>query len=173
MPKAFEISIASMDDYEELSELFSASYPALMKKTDTNGGYAEEELSAALPLITKPNKQLLSSNTFYVLRDKENKIMACGGWTAERPGDGNIETNIAHIRHFATHPKAVRKGYGRAIIEFCKNEARNAGCFSMECFSSLNAESFYAATGFVRDTLTKVTLKDDVTFSAILMKQDL
>ena len=143
MSTDFTIRVASLEDEKSVTELLQASYPILMSSR-----YSLEMLSVVLPAITKANPSLLSSGTFYLAEITNKTVIGCGGWTRERPGSGEITAAVGHIRHFATHPEWVGKSVGRTIYEMCKREAIKAEIHCLECYSSLNAEGFYAALGF-------------------------
>lgn len=81
-------------------------------------------------------------------RRGDGLIVGCGGWTPQRPGTGAVERNLGHLRHFGTHPDWVRRGVGCALYALCETSARSHGVTTLECYSSLNAERFYAALGF-------------------------
>jgi hypothetical protein len=76
--------------------------------------------------------------------------LGCGGWTLERPGTEEITPDVAHLRHFATDPAAVKKGIGRAIFRECAQAAAKAGAKMFKVYSSLNAEPFYKSLGLSR-----------------------
>jgi hypothetical protein len=62
-------------------------------------------LGRALPFMTSANPILLASGTYYIAEREPGHLVGCGGWTAARPGSGEIIEAEAHIRHFATHPR--------------------------------------------------------------------
>ena len=159
---------ATPDDNASVTELLEASYPALMRNA-----YEAGALELALPLITKANPALLSSGTFYVAETEAGEVVGCGGWTWERPGTGKVSKGLAHIRHFATHPNHTGQGIGKAIYGLCEQEARSSGVSTFECYSSLNAEGFYAALGFERVKRIKVPMKRGFRFSSIQMMRDI
>ena len=143
MSTDFTIRVASLEDEESVTALLQASYPILMSSL-----YSLEMLSVVLPAMTKANPSLLLSGTFYLAEITNKLVIGCGGWTRERPGSGEIKAGVGHIRHFATHPEWVGKSVGRTIYEMCEREAKIAYIHCLECYSSLNAEGFYAALGF-------------------------
>jgi N-acetylglutamate synthase-like GNAT family acetyltransferase len=139
------VRVASLDDVDAVDEILQLSYPILMAP-----GYSEELLARALPLMVRANPALLRSGTFYLAEARDGAVVGCGGWTFERPGDSHapIDPTLAHIRHFATHQDWIRRGVGCALLEQCIAAARAAGVHRLECYSSLVAKSFYAASGF-------------------------
>ena len=142
MPDDHAVRIAGSGDSDAIETLLEASYYALFKN-----GYDQAILDAALPIITRANPVLLSSGRFY-MTETGTLAIGCGGWSIERPGTGEIESGLGHIRHFAVHPDWLRRGIGAAILERSVDEARRIGLRSLECNSSLVAVDFYAAHGF-------------------------
>lgn len=135
--------------------------------------YDEEVLAPALELMTQANPSLLSSGTYYVAELTSGLLVGCGGWTPERPGTKSVEPGLGHLRHFAVHPDWTRRGIGRALIEACDRSARAAGVMTFECYSSLNAERFYRALGFVRIREMNMELKPPVVLPGVLMRRNL
>ena len=142
MPQAHSVRIAGPGDHDRIEALLKASYYALFK-----AGYDAATLDAALPVITRANPALLASGRFY-LTGTDTLATGCGGWSIERPGSGDIENGLGHIRHFAVHPGWLRRGIGGAILNRSVDEARRNGVRRLECNSSLVAVDFYAAHGF-------------------------
>lgn len=139
----FIIRIASPNDETSVSALLDTCYSTLMAQD-----YSPDILAKALPLICHANPKLLSSQTYYVAETPSGLIIGCGGWTKERPGSGQSETGLGHIRHFATHPNWIRHGGGAVDYRKCKTDAHHQGVRKLECYSSLSAQSFYAAMAF-------------------------
>ena len=119
--------------------------------------------------MSHANPELLNSGTFYVAVSDENRLLGCGGWTAAAPGSGDINPGTGHIRHFATHPDALRQGAGTAIMARCEVAARAAGLTKLECLSSLQAEPFYASQGFHALERKTVLLAGRVSFAVVDM----
>ena len=141
--RGFEVRVATPSDKTVVSKLLLDSYPTLMA-----AAYDTTLLNAAVPLMAQANPAFLRCGTYYVAEDDSGSLIGCGGWTRERPGDGNIKAELGHIRHFGVHPNATRRGVGRAIYERCEVTAREANIRRFECYASLNAKAFYAALGF-------------------------
>ncbi len=142
MRRDHAVRIAGPGDHDAIEALLRASYYALFKS-----GYDAATLNAALPIITRANPVLLSSGRFY-MTEADTLATGCGGWSIERPGTGEIESSLGHIRHFAVHPDWLRKGIGAAILDRSVNDARRNGVNRLECNSSLVAVDFYASHGF-------------------------
>ena len=142
MPVDHTVRTAGPGDSNAIETLLKASYFALFKS-----GYDQATLDAVLPIITRANPVLLSSGRFYMTA-AGTRATGCGGWSIERPGTGEIESGLGHIRHFAVHPDWLRRGIGAAILQKSVDEARRIGLGRLECNSSLVAVDFYAAHGF-------------------------
>ena len=149
-----------------MNELVKASYLVPMCPS-----YEETVLAVALPLITRTIPALLSSGTYYLAKSEDGRIVGCGGWTWERPGSGEVAPELAHVRHFFTRPEWVGRGIGRVIYAKCEEEARPAGVRRFECHSSLNAEGFYAALGFM--SVSQMEIGRNVKLSAVLMERSI
>lgn len=165
MPE-FAVRIATPQDDASLCALLEASYPTLMSPS-----YDEAVLAKVLPLITKANPSLLSAGTYYLAESGDRVVVGCGGWTRERPGTGERVPGLAHIRHFATHPSWIGQGVGRGIYSLCEQQARSAGVRKFECYSSLNAEKFYAALGFRAVRRIKITMGQNISVPGVLMER--
>lgn len=159
---------ASPDDRAPVSDLLGLSYQVLMA-----GAYPADLLAQALPMISKANPVLLASGRYGLIEDEAGRLLACGGWSLERPGSGDVVEGLAHIRHFAVHPDAVRHGLGRQLYQWCEDAARIAGMTDFECHASLNAEGFYRRLGFRRSREFGLQLRAGITLPAIEMMKEL
>ena len=136
-----DIRAAGPHDRSTVASLLEASYPTLMR-----GHYPDAVLNLALPYLVSPSDSLLADGTYFIASDS-GEPLGCGGWSMGRPGTGEREPGLAHIRHFAVHPDAVGTGIGSALFDRCVFDARTAGADRLEVYSSLNAEGFYARMG--------------------------
>lgn len=162
----YSIRIAKPNDAAGVDALLQASYPQLMAPA-----YDAVLLAPALELMTKANALLLASGTYYVAEAAEGAIVGCGGWTSQRPGTGEVESGLGHLRHFGTHPQWTRRAIGRAIYAACEASARLEGVTAFQCYSSLNAEEFYAALGFERLCKIDLALTPEVSLPGVLMRR--
>lgn len=137
----FTLRAAAPDDARKVSDVLAASYSTLYV-----GWYRDDVLTAALPAMTRANPLLLASGRYF-LCERNNRAVACGGWSLAPP-QGAAEAGRGHLRHFATHPDHLGLGCASAIVERCLDDARASGCTQMEVLSSLTAEAFYADRGF-------------------------
>jgi GNAT superfamily N-acetyltransferase len=168
MHSDYDVRIARPEDAAAVDKLLQVSYPELMASS-----YDSKSLAPALKLMTRANASLLGSGTYYMAELSTGLVVGCGGWTLERPGTGTVEPHVGHIRHFATHPDWTRRGVGRAIYRQCENAARSAGVMAFECYSSLNAKSFYSALGFESVREIDVDLQASVVVRGVLMRRQL
>lgn len=159
-----QVRTANQDDIAKISALLERCYPVLM--TDA---YDAETLELALPVMTKANPKLVSTNRFYVV-DHGTLIVGCGGWSVDTPGTGITTEKTAHIRHFAVDPNFDRRGIGKSIYARCKLEAAKAGMSVFEAFSSLNAERFYQSMGLNRIDQYDIPMGKNVNFPIVHMK---
>ena len=162
---ALVVRVAAPEDMAAVAAVLQASYPALMA-----GAYPPELLARALPLMTRPHPRLLASGRYY-LCETRGEAIGCGGWSPERPGTEECEPGLAHIRHFAVRADRIGRGAGRALYERCDADARAAGIYAFECWSSLNGEGFYAALGFERVRAIDVAMAPGLSFPSLLMRR--
>jgi N-acetylglutamate synthase-like GNAT family acetyltransferase len=162
----FLIRTARPTDTDAVSTLLETSYSHLLAAS-----YDSNILRIALPYMIKANPTLLASGTYYVAEAEPGFLVGCGGWTTAKPGSGEMTEAEAHIRHFAIHPEWVRRGVGTSLLARCIRDARPLGIRKLHCFSTLNAEPFYRASGFETIGPIDVPMGPTVTFPAVLMKR--
>ena len=164
MPQDFTLRVATPADEAGVTALLEASYPPLMRPS-----YDQAVLAPALVLMTQASAVLLASGTYHLAKLADGRLVGCGGWTRERPGSGEVEPGLAHIRHFGTHPDWLGRGIGRALYARCEAEARAAGLCRFECQASLNAEGFYDALGFAAVRRIEVPIGPGPRLPGVLM----
>jgi GNAT superfamily N-acetyltransferase len=165
---SFTLRKARPDDARAVSNLLRMSYATLLAPD-----YEPGLLAKLLPKIGRANPVLLASGRYYVVEHDDGGMLACGGWSPELPGTRTIAQAEAHVRHFGTHPSAVRMGAGRTILAHCIHEARGAGNSVLHCYSTRTAVLFYASLGFrpLRDIL--VPIPSTPGMPSVLMRLDL
>lgn len=157
------IRATNTGDLPVIDALLAASYPVLLKPD-----YPPSVLVTCLPLITRARPELLRCGTYYMAEDEAGAV-AAGGWTHGAPQGGVGPRDVGHIRHVVTHPKAVRQGLARAILERSFRAARTSGVRWMMCQSTRTAEPFYASMGFQRRGEIEVMLRPGIGFPAVEM----
>src|SRR5215203_7163569 len=95
----YSTRLATPNDFAGVGLLLRASYPTLMASA-----YEPAILEPALELMARANPGLLASGTYYVA-EVGDLIAGCGGWTREYPGRTDVQPELAHLRHFGTHPQ--------------------------------------------------------------------
>lgn len=161
------IRIASVADLDATGALLVASYSSLLASH-----YDHDLLRRALPLITRANPTLLASGTYYVA-EIAGELVGCGGWTIANPENGEIIDGETHLRHFATHPEWARQGVGTSLLSRCFRDAESCSIRHLHCFSTLNAERFYQASGFETVKNIDVPVEPGLTLPGILMGREL
>lgn len=163
---AFKIRTAQIGDKPLVTKLLEASYGKLLPAL-----YGVEHTSKLLPVIARAKPELLASTTYYLATSSQGRIIGAGGWTRERPGTGNIEPGLGHVRHVATHPDWTGRGVGRALIGHIVGQAKTKGVARLECYASLNAVDFYARLGFVELRPIDIPVGSEVIMPSLLMER--
>ncbi len=161
------VRTAAPGDEAAVAHVLRDSYSRLWE-----GVYAPELLARALPIVTLPSPRLLASGRYYLAELGEEPV-GCGGWSMERPGSDRIVPGTAHIRHFAVCADYPRRGIGRMIFDACVSAAREQGVRRLHVFSSLSAETFYAALGFKRVRPIDVSLPGGLSIASVHMRRAL
>ena len=168
MEQTIAIRVATLADADGVTGVLEASYPELMRP-----GYREAVLQLALPAMVRANPKLLASGTYFVALANESLAVGCGGWTHEKPGSGEVEPGVGHLRHFATRPGWTGHGIGRRIYDRCEAEARAAGVRILEVYASMNAPPFYTSLGFSKVDDIVVTLAQNIEFPSVWMRRSI
>ena len=165
MKNGYVVRVSKPSDLDMISALLMESYGEILPLS-----YDPSTLDWALPLMTKANPGLVGSGRHFTASDTQGQAIGCGGWSAERPGTGEIEKGLGHLRHFATHPDWLGLGVGREIYNRCRDAATEIGIKRFECYSSLNAEDFYKALGLNSIRRLDVAMGPNNLFPAVLME---
>ncbi|MBF9034244.1 GNAT family N-acetyltransferase [Rhodobacterales bacterium HKCCE2091] len=168
MTDQITIRPSTMGDLARVDALLAASYPSLLKPD-----YPPSVLVTALPLISRAQPRLLACGTYFVALDGEGRALAAGGWTHSAPQGGVGPRDVGHIRHVATHPGAIRKGIGTAVMAQVLASAMSAGMTRMMCQSTRTAVPFYAKLGFRARAEIEIALRPGITFPAVEMERTL
>jgi N-acetylglutamate synthase-like GNAT family acetyltransferase len=165
---SIRLRVAGSADADKVGALLAASYSRLLCAR-----YDSDTLGRALPFLTRANSALLTSGTYYVAERQPSNIIGCGGWTTACPGSEEIIEGEAHIRHFAIHPEWVRCGIGTSLLTRSFSDARRLGIRKLHCFSTLNSELFYRASGFDTVGPIDVPMGTSLKFPGVLMSREL
>jgi putative acetyltransferase len=108
---------------------------------------------------------------FLTNRDQEIRLMAD---VDEHPvGIGALVVATAELRACYVSPSAVRRGVGSAIVAYIEHLARDHGLDHLHLESSITAEPFYAALGYVAEDRGEVLIAPDVPMAAVRMRKRL
>jgi N-acetylglutamate synthase-like GNAT family acetyltransferase len=165
---AFFLRAAMPEDEAAVTVLLEASYGQLL----TNA-YGQALASALFPVIAKAKPELLASGSYYVAVTSAGQAIGAGGWTRERPGAGDVDEDLGHIRHVATHPDWTGQGVGRALIDHVVCDAKAKGIKRFECYASLNSVDFYTRLGFVKVRPIDIPVGEDLIMPSLLMERTL
>ena len=163
----YSVRVSTLSDADAVSAVLAASYSTLL-----TSHYEKTLLDRALPFMTKANPKLLASGTYYVAQSIRDGIVGCGGWTPEHPETGDVLKEEAHIRHFATHPNWTRRRVAQSIMERCCMDSKAQGIDKLLCYSTLAAESFYRASGFIPIATLDVLMGAKVSFKTVMMQRE-
>lgn len=162
-----ETRATTRTDIPAVDALLARAYPVLLKPD-----YPASVLVTALPLISRAQPGLVTCGTYFGVF-VGGALVSAGGWTFAKPGGGEGQGRIGHIRHVVTDPDQVRKGYGAALMAHIVETARAAGLREMRCQATRTAEPFYAACGFESLGDMTVPLRPGIVFPAVAMRRNL
>lgn len=164
---------SKLSDLSAVDTLLARSYPRLLA-----ADYPPSVMVTALPIIARARPELLTSGRYFLAFAQDGRLMGAGGWSGAAPGPSDqpqgraAGVGIAHVRHVATDPDAVRQGVGRAIMRAVFEAARVAGMVQMECLSTRTAVPFYTSLGFRVLGAADVPLRAGIVFPAVRMIKD-
>ncbi|WP_136636559.1 GNAT family N-acetyltransferase [Pseudooceanicola onchidii] len=152
-------------DTEGVTRMLARSYRALLAPD-----YDPALLREALPLISNARPSLLSCGTYFVA-ERDDRILAAGGWTDLSPHGAPGRAGVGHVRHVACDPACVRTGVGSLLMSRVLCSARAAGVVDLRCQATLTAVGFYEAHGFDALGEIAVRLPTGVLFPAVQMRR--
>lgn len=144
-------------DLGAVERLLQRSYPRLLA-----ADYPPSLMVMAVPLLARAQPRLLASGRYFVAVGPDGRILAAGGWSGGRGGQGEV-------RHVATDPDATRRGIGRALMGAVLGDAKAAGVTRMVCLATRTAVPFYRALGFEEAGQVVITLRPGIDFPAVRM----
>lgn len=148
------LRLAKHADIPALQQLIARSGRAL-----SAGYYSKSQADALTRHVFGVDTQLIEDRSYFVI-EHEDRIVACGGWSARRTLFGGDQakcgpdplldpaTESARIRAFFVDPSMARRGLGRQLLVACIAAARQAGFNSLELVSTMPGEPLYLASGF-------------------------
>jgi GNAT superfamily N-acetyltransferase len=172
------IRAASLDDFEELQRLITASARGLGR-----GDYTSEQIETALGSAWGIDTQLIRDQTYFVVVEN-GVIVACGGWSKRKALFGadararaepellDPSCDAARIRAFFVHPGWVRRGIGTLLLKKCESEARAAGFHCTELVATLPGQRLYERFGYRSMAAREYPLRDQLTITFVPMRKE-
>ncbi len=177
MPK---IRLATCQDIEVLNRLIAESVRGLSQEE-----YSLDEIEGGLQDVFGVDTQLIADETYYILENDQDIIVACGGWSKRKTlygGNQFTERNdeqlltpqmdSAKIRAFFVRPEYARHGYGRMLLKHCEEQALSAGFSSFEMMATLPGVKLYEKCGYIKDHETHRYLSNGSTLGFFKMKKN-
>ncbi len=175
------IRVARPDDLSAVDALLGRSYPRLLK-----GDYPPSIMVTIVPVISRAKPELLASGRYFLVEDMDGRVLGAGGYSLSIPNSPdampdaapesalNLPPNsaapvLAHIRHVATDPDALRQGVGRRLMQAIFTAAAAEGAQRYDCLSTLTAVPFYRAVGFKPIGAVHIPILPGMTFAAVRM----
>ncbi len=145
--------LARRDDEPQLRALMDAAIAELQAP------FLDAAQIASSRTIMGVDTQLIDDGTYFVV-ERDGEIAGCGGWSRratlyggdQTPGRSaewlDPATEAARVRAMYTHPRHVRRGVGRLILQLCEAAARAEGFTRAELMATLAGEPLYRACGY-------------------------
>ena len=168
MSEEMTLRSARMEDIGALDRLFQRSYARLLA-----ADYPPSVLVTAVPVIGRAQPALVASGRFYLVEDRDGRVLGAGGWSLQRPGGRHATVGVGHVRHVAADPDAVGRGVGRRLLDHVVRDALGNGITELHCQSTLTAEPFYQAMGFESQGAITLPLRGGFGFPAVFMVRHL
>ena len=166
MEHSLTLRVARPDDVTVVDDLLARSYPRLLK-----ADYPPSIMVGLVPLIARARPELLASGRYFVVEDAEGRALGAGGYSlGARRANGGRRT-LAHIRHVATDPDAIRQGIGRRLMQAIFAAAEAEGVRMYDCLSTRTAVPFYTAVGFSLVGPVEVPIVPGMRFPALRMQR--
>ena len=150
----YRIRAALASDSAAIAALIDCSARGLSRQD-----YSDEQIEAAVSSVFGVDSELINDGTYFVA-EGSGELIGCGGWSRRRTlfggdqaasrqaGELDPQRDAAKIRAFFVHPNWARRGVGRALLQRCEQEARNAGFSALELMATLPGLAFYRSMGY-------------------------
>ncbi|MBI4893939.1 MAG: GNAT family N-acetyltransferase [Acidobacteria bacterium] len=113
---------------------------------------------------------LLSPETYY---DVENRYIVVAESGGALEGFGQLNETEGEVDALYVSPKREGKGTGGALLRHLEERARAHGVTQLKLRSTLNAESFYARSGYERLALVRYRLVPALMLVCVEMRKRL
>jgi glucosamine-phosphate N-acetyltransferase len=80
--------------------------------------------------------------------NNENKTVVCAGTLLIEPKMIHNYSKAGHIEDIVVHKDYRRRGFGKQLIEFLTNKAKEEGCYKVILDCSLENVQFYMRSGY-------------------------
>jgi GNAT superfamily N-acetyltransferase len=105
--------------------------------------------------------QLAAGNYLGVVGEVAGQAVCCAGLLLYDlpPLVGRLERRVGHLLNFYTYPEWRRRGFGRAMIGFIKEEARVRGIGQLVLNATAMGEPLYRQAGFAEPDCAALRLE--------------
>ena len=166
---------ATEADVPALHALIEASVRGLQAND-----YTPAEIEGALGHALGLDSQLVADGTYFIA-EVGGEMVASGGWsyratlcgsdgmTGREPASLDPAKDAAKIRAIFVHPAWARKGLGTLMLEYCEQQAKEAGFTQLEMGSTLTGVPLYRLRGYEERERIAIPLPNGETLPVIRM----
>jgi GNAT superfamily N-acetyltransferase len=174
-----EIRRAVEADVPALHALIEASVRGLQAND-----YTPAEIEGALGHALGLDSQLVMDGTYFIA-EVGGEMVASGGWsyratlcgsdgmTGREPARLDAVKDAAKIRAIFVHPAWARKGLGTLMLEYCEQQAKEAGFTQLEMGSTLTGAPLYRLRGYEERERIAIALPNGEALPVIRMTKSL
>ncbi len=173
VPAGVVIRTAEFADLDRIEALQRLSIAEL-----GSGYYSALEIESFLRFMPMMDRYLIADRTYFVA-EAESRIVGCGGWSRRAPGYsgaiGNPHDPAAppRVRAMYVHPRAARRGIGRALLAAVEHAIAGAGCEEVSLDAILPGVPLYERCGYERVGDTCVDFPNGIRLAVVSMHKRL
>ena len=108
-----------------------------------------------------------------LMRNPDGEIRLLAELDGQPVGLGALVVSKSELCACYVVPETIRKGVGSALVREIERIARNHGLTKLDLESSINAELFYAALGYVVVERHEHVLRSGLRMAAVRMRKEL